>query len=90
MRLEWQANYFASCLLLPERPFINDFFSVVESLGLKDRGFGVLYLDEQLCNVQSFLSVTDKLRGKYKVSRAVIKLRLKKMGLLNEPVSMKI
>jgi len=90
MRLEWQANYFASCILLPERQFIADFFSVVESLELKDRGFGILYLDEQPCNVQSFLNATEKLKRKYKVSREVIKLRLKKMGLLNEPVTNRV
>jgi Zn-dependent peptidase ImmA (M78 family) len=84
MRMEWQANYFASCLLLPERQFIADFLSVAESFGLKDRGFGLLYLDEQACNLQSFFYVTGVLKEKYKVSREVVKLRLKRMGFLNE------
>lgn len=33
MRMEWQANHFASCLLLPKKPFLADFFSIVASLG---------------------------------------------------------
>lgn len=84
MRMEWQANNFASSLLLPRGQFTADFFSVVESLKLKDRGFGVLYLDEQACNIQNFLRATDTLKRKYNVSREVVKIRLKKMGLLNE------
>ena len=84
--MEWQANNFASFLLLPRGQFTADFFTVVETLELKDRGFGVLYLDEQACNLQNFFRVTDALKRKYNVSREVVKLRLKKMGLLNESV----
>lgn len=84
MRMEWQANYFASCLLLPTNPFVTDFFSVTDSFGLKDRGFGALYLDEQPCNLDSFYKITHMLKRKYQVSREVVKLRLKKLGLLNE------
>lgn len=89
MRMEWQANNFASSLLLPRSQFTADFFSVVESLELIDRGFGVLYLDEQACNLQNFFRVTDTLKRKYNVSREVVKIRLKKMGLLNESVGKK-
>lgn len=84
MRMEWQANYFASCLLLPTSQFVADFFSVAESFGLRDRGFGALYLDEQHCNLENFYKVTYVLKTKYQVSREVVKLRLKKLGLLNE------
>jgi Zn-dependent peptidase ImmA (M78 family) len=87
MRMEWQANYFASCLLLPTSQFVADFFSVAESLGLRDRGFGALYVDDQPCNLNNFYKVTYILKMKYQVSRAVVKLRLKKLGLLNEPGS---
>jgi Zn-dependent peptidase ImmA (M78 family) len=90
MRMEWQANYFASCLLLPREQFIADFFSAADSLGLKDRGFGVLYLDQQPCNLGSFFNVTNSLKTKYKVSRDVVKLRLKKMGLLNEAADRRV
>jgi Zn-dependent peptidase ImmA (M78 family) len=84
MRMELQANYFASCLLLPTSQFVAEFFSVAESFGLRDRGFGVLYLDEQPCNLESFYNITYILKTKYQVSREVVKLRLKRLGLLNE------
>jgi Zn-dependent peptidase ImmA (M78 family) len=84
MRMEWQANCFASCLLLPRRPFINDFLRLIQQLGIKDRGFGLLYLDEQECNKEAYYHLTDILKSKYKVSRSVVRIRLKKLGLLND------
>jgi len=89
MRMEWQANYFASCLLLPTKQFAADFFAATGSYGLRDRGFGALFVDEQPCNIQSFFNVTGMLKLKYRVSRQVVKLRLKKLGLLIEASSTK-
>ena len=82
MRMEWQANYFASSLLLPERQFIADFLSVAESFGLKDRGFGLLYLDEQACNLQSFFYVTGILKDTYKVASEPALAHLEEYGRL--------
>ncbi len=84
MRMEWQANYFASCLLLPLSPFINDFLRLIRQLDIKDRGYGMLYLDEQDCNIEAYHHVTNALKSKYQVSRSVIKIRLEKLGLLND------
>ena len=84
MRMEWQANQFASCLMLPQRLFINDFLELRQQLDIRDRGFGLLYLDEQRCNIKDYYKLTNELRSKYKVSRSVVRIRLKKLGLLNE------
>jgi len=84
MRMEWQANRFASCLLLPREPFLADFFSIAEDIGLDDRGFGILFLDNQRCNIDSYHRVTNTLKREYGVSRSVVKIRLKKLGLLKE------
>lgn len=84
MRMEWQANRFASCLLLPREPFLADFYSIAEDIGLQDRGFGILFLDSQRCNIDSYHRVTNILKRKYAVSRSVVKIRLKKLGVLNE------
>jgi Zn-dependent peptidase ImmA (M78 family) len=59
-------------------------FSIAQSHGLKDRGYGALYVDDQPCNIQNFYSVTGELKIRYGVSRQVVKLRLKKLGLLTE------
>lgn len=84
-RMEWQANQFASCLLLPKSDFVQTFLSVAARNGLSNRGFGVLYLDSQKCNMDAFYSVTSPLMKRYKVSRSVVKIRLKKLGFINEP-----
>lgn len=84
MRMEWQANYFASCLLLPKNVFVRDFLLLAAEKKLTNRGYGVLYLDNQRCNQDSYYTITDSLKRKYNVSRTVLKLRLKKLGLLKE------
>jgi len=84
MRMEWQANHFASCLLLPKKEFVQTFLSIAEKNDLSDKGFGILYLDNQRCNLDAFYKVTSPLMNKYKVSRSVVKIRLKKLGLINE------
>lgn len=84
MRMEWQANQFASCLLLPKNQFIETFKTVAERNGLSNRGFGVLYLDDQRCNQAAYYNVTSPLMKRFKVSRQAIKIRLKKLGFLNE------
>jgi Zn-dependent peptidase ImmA (M78 family) len=85
VKMEWQANYFASSLLLPKTVFIPDFLVIADRIGIKDHGFGYIYLDDQPCNRTIFYTVTSELMRIYNVSSAVIKLRLKKFGFLKEP-----
>ena len=87
MRMEWQANQFASCLLLPKREFVQTFLSIAAMYGLSNRGFGTLYLDSQKCNLDAFYNVTSPIINRYKVSRSTVKIRLKKLGFINEPNS---
>lgn len=83
-RLEFQANYFASSLLMPRSNFIADFKQLAKDLSLVDRGFGALYLDHQPGNVRSFQIVTGHLMQAYGVSREAVKIRLESLGLLND------
>lgn len=83
-RLESQANLFASCLLMPKRAFISNFKQITESLDIANRGFGELYLDDQLCNYQSYRQVTGELMSYYGVSRAAATIRLASLGLLRD------
>ena len=88
-RMEFQANYFASCLLMPRVVFIEDFVRVMRSLDLVDRGFGALYVDNQPCNLQSYERATGRLMDKYGVSRAAVKIRLEGLGLLRDDRSVR-
>lgn len=83
-RMEWQANYFASCFLLPKGSFVADFLKLAYQHDIKDRGFGLLYVDNQLCNQANYYNITNALRARYKVSRTAIKLRLEAFGLLRD------
>jgi Zn-dependent peptidase ImmA (M78 family) len=82
--MEWQANYFASCLLLPKDSLVADFLSLARTHGLADRGYGILFLDEQPCNKANYYFITSSLMSKYKVSRFALKVRLEELGLLND------
>lgn len=87
-RLEWQANYFASNLLLPKENMAYEFFKILEEEGIKDKGYGALFVDQQECNINHYYKVTNKLKQKFEVSRKAISLRLKDMKLLKDSTSM--
>lgn len=70
--------------LLPKEQFEKEFFRQVQIHELSDRGYGLLFLDDQRCNIDTFYKVTAPLINKFHVSIAVIKLRLMKLGFLNE------
>lgn len=83
-RMEWQANDFAACLLLPRDALVADFLSLAQMHGLKDHGFGILFLDNQPCNKANYYLVMNPLRSMYKVSRTALNIRLQGLGLLND------
>ncbi|MDO3578252.1 ImmA/IrrE family metallo-endopeptidase [Ralstonia pseudosolanacearum] len=83
-RMEWQANYFASCLLLPRGLLEQDLHQLAEKYKIKNRGFGFLYLDGQMCNFANYSRVTSDVMRKYGVSRGAIRLRLIALGYLND------
>jgi Zn-dependent peptidase ImmA (M78 family) len=84
MRMEWQANHFASCLLLPEKPLREHATALVDAFDIHDRGFGRLFLDDQRCNRENFLTVTDVLMKVFGVSRTALTLRLQSLGILTD------
>lgn len=83
-RMEVQANLFASFLLLPIDTFGRGFFEGITRLGIRDRGFGPLYLDNQPANEANYAAVTATLQKKFDVSRTVVTMRLKKLGWLKD------
>lgn len=83
-RLDWQANAFAGCLLLPRQFLIRDLLAMSEACDLRNRGFGVLFVDDQACNEANYYRITNNLKIIYKVSRSALTLRLKQLGLLND------
>ncbi|RFD44901.1 hypothetical protein H330_013425, partial [Vibrio parahaemolyticus 3631] len=86
MRLEWQANQFASSLLLPKKQFVMAFLEQARTRGIHNRGFGALFVDDQCCNKELLNLVTLSLMKQFNVSKTVIIIRLKQLGIMREPV----
>lgn len=81
-RLEFQANYFASAMLMPKSSFIGFLRGALTELGIHDRGFGAIYLDDQDCNLQTFKLLTTVLSKKFLVSKEAAAIRLSGLNLL--------
>jgi Zn-dependent peptidase ImmA (M78 family) len=81
-RMEYQANYFASCLLMPRRYFLEEFWRLVESYDVNLRGSNALYVDDQRCNIQNYRVFLSHLSKRFSVSKEAAKIRLESMDLL--------
>lgn len=83
-KLEFQANYLASCLLVPSEQLAKAFLRIYSELGLKRRGVFWIYLDNQPENKMIANNVVSKLARYFDVSKSVIKIRLIGFGLLHD------
>lgn len=81
-RMESQANLFASCLLLPRNEIVRSFTAAIHNIGLKDKGFGVLFVDNQPCNLQNYHGVISRLKYEYRVSKEAVSIRLHQLGFI--------
>jgi hypothetical protein len=82
--MDWQANYFGSCLLLPRATVVEDVLRLAEERDVRNRGFGLLYVDEQKCNEVVYNGIASHLKLIYKVSGLALKVRLETLGLLRD------
>lgn len=82
-RLEYQANRFASSLLLPLEPLMEELALCVNAFDIRlaSKRF-LLYIDDQRCNINTMHLVLGRMSRYFKVSKQVVYFRLKEMGLL--------
>ncbi|WP_151831826.1 ImmA/IrrE family metallo-endopeptidase [Acinetobacter ursingii] len=80
-RLEFQANYFAACLLLPRTLLKKLFTALLNYYGIKNRGFSPLFIDHQPCNIDSYFKIIIPLAKYFNVSQETIKIRLEGLEL---------
>ncbi len=80
--METQANKFASYLLLPEKSFIKEIDLLFKKHNITK---GILYLDNQPCNINNFNMISSHISRKFNVSKAVVKYRMLENSLLIEP-----
>ena len=83
-RLEFQANAFASCLLLPKVPLIKNILEAKEILGLSKMSHGLVYVDDQPCNYNDYNYIINQVSGYFQVSKQAIEIRLKNLNLLTD------
>lgn len=81
--LEWQANKFASSLLLPRKTVPMAVIEKQTELNITRR-IGQIYLDNQKENKLNFYYISEYLYKIFETSKASIKLRLKELNLLIE------
>ncbi|SFN94842.1 ImmA/IrrE family metallo-endopeptidase [Xenorhabdus japonica] len=83
-RLEWQANMFANCILMPRHEVFNVIKELVKKLQISNFNNGIIYLDNQSCNIHNYNCVIEKLKRTFNVSAAIATIRLKQLRILND------
>ena len=78
--IEWQANYFASALILPNKSLTHQLIEIQKHLGISK--YGHIYLDDQPINRQDFAEITKYLSTFFNTTKTSIIYRLEGLGLL--------
>ena len=82
--IEWQANKFASSLLLPRSTLPSALLTKQKELGI-NRNLGKLYLNrQQSSSFRDYRAVMDYLIFIYRVSASAIRIRLRELNILED------
>lgn len=77
--IEWQANKFASCLLLPKSTFLTAIENEQKKMGI-NRNIGKVFIGK---NDADYSRLIQELGLIYQVSRSVLRIRMQELGVLN-------
>lgn len=78
--IEWQANQFASALLMPKDALKMRLILNQKLLGINR--VGQLFLDDQECNKFDYIKITSELSSFFNVSKAMLKYRMDDLNLI--------
>jgi Zn-dependent peptidase ImmA (M78 family) len=78
--IEWQANEFASNLIMPNDTFCRKLVQVQEKLGISKRGY--IYLDDQPINKRDFIDITSYLCEFFNTTFTSVKYKLESLDLI--------
>ncbi len=81
--IEWQANCFASCLLMPKNSIILRLITIQKALGISKQGS--IFLDNQNCNKKDYMEIVNYLSNFFGVGKISIEYRLNDLGLILRP-----
>jgi len=79
--IEWQANRFAACLLLPQKSLLAQTVIYQLNNGINCHR-GTIYVDHQQCNQQAFDLMKEQFSEYFGVSKATLEHRLSDLGIL--------
>jgi Zn-dependent peptidase ImmA (M78 family) len=79
--LEWQANFYASALLMPDDIFATELTIIQKKLGYR---VGKIYVDKQPCNQKSFYVVVNLLSDYFHVSKSAVEYRISSLKLIDD------
>lgn len=80
--IEWQANYFASALLVPKPTIESAVRSEQVKLGIPAQNQGRIFVDDNDYSLADFKDTIAALCEIYSVSHAVMRHRLEELGIL--------
>jgi Zn-dependent peptidase ImmA (M78 family) len=83
-RLEWQANMFANSLLMPKLEVFSSIGILLAQLDIRNFNSGIIYVDNQQCNIHNYNYIISKLKKEFNVSAAIAEIRLKQLRVLND------
>jgi len=83
-RLEYQANTFASELILLFEMFLRKTAEYRRELEIKDKGHGYIFVDDQPCNYGPYNQLLLYLSSYFEVSKQAIEIKYRKNGMLTD------
>ncbi|MBK6265340.1 ImmA/IrrE family metallo-endopeptidase [Marivirga sp. S37H4] len=84
--IEWQANQFASSLVLPDPCVMAWLFRTQDAIGVSR---GAIYLDEQNSNQRLFMQIINRLALNFNVTKTSVIYKLKEMQMLKDKTRLK-
>ncbi|MCS3528652.1 ImmA/IrrE family metallo-endopeptidase [Chryseobacterium sp. JUb7] len=86
--IEWQANCFASSILMPHTSILARLIEVQRKMGVS-RNQGSIYIDHQEQNRKDFHIYIDHLSDHFGTSKQSVEYRLKSLGIIITPKDVK-
>ena len=81
--VEWQANEFSMCLILPHRFLLSLVIQAQIEFGI-NRNLGTIYLDDQLCNKRDCRKIVARIKELFSVNESLLWRRLRFLGILED------
>ncbi len=77
--IEWQANYFATSLVVPKVPLVAQMLIIQESMNLHK---GKIYVDDQIQNIRDFSELITRISTLFNVTKTTVIYKLKELNMI--------